>query len=158
MKDTKINPLMFRDNGILWLDDWKFHGPTFFGGNYNPHIRKSVDRIKKTNKDFLDTLHQRCFRKNKKEIPRLVAVEKGDKNKKQHSHFIFETPSHLSRKTFERFILQSWLETRGIIKDYDFTSVYDLQDLKNYFGKDQSIYTERGIDEMNISKNIILLQ
>ena len=66
---------------------------------------------------------------------------------------IIETPIHLSKKDFERFVLKSWLETKGGIKSYDFTPVYYLPDLKEYLGKDQSIKTELGVDEINSYTN-----
>ena len=80
-------------------------------------------------------------------------AEKGKRNKKIHTHLIIETPIHLSVKTYKRFILNSWLESKGGIKSYDFTNVYYLPDLKRYLGKDQNLKTELGVDEINSFMN-----
>ena len=62
-------------------------------------------------------------------------VEKGKRNKKKiHTHLIIETPTHLSVKTYKRFILNSWLESKGGIKSYDFTNVLLSTRFKEVFG------------------------
>ena len=147
------NRCLYRDDGTFWLDDWEFNRPTFFTGYVNEYFSRKVDKVKENNSEFLELLHKKVFRKNKKEITRLCVVEKGKKNKKIHTHLIIETPIHLSKKDFERFVLKSWLETKGGIKSYDFTPVYYLPDLKEYLGKDQSIKTELGVDEINSYTN-----
>ena len=65
---------------------------------------------------------------------------------------IIETPIHLPKKTFERFIRQSWEQSKGGIQSH-FEDVWFLPDLKDYLGKDQNVKTDRGVDEINSYTN-----
>ena len=148
------NKYLYRDDGSIWFDEWEFVRPVFFTGNVNKYYASGkVERMKKNNLSFLDNLHSKVFRKNRKEITRLIVVEKGMKNKKLHTHMIIDTPKHLSQKTFERFIKKSWESTKGGIEDSHFEKVWFQPDLKEYLGKDQNLQTERGVDEMNSCTN-----
>ena len=147
------NRNLYRDDRTFWFDDWKFYRPIFFTGYLNEYYSYNIDKVKKNNTHFFEKLNKKVFKKNKKEITRLCVVEKGKRNKKIHTHLIIETPIHLSVKTYKRFILNSWLESKGGIKSYDFTNVYYLPDLKKYLGKDQNLKTELGVDEINSFMN-----
>ena len=148
------NKNLYADDGRFWFDEWRFKRPTIFTGKLNQYYAwGKTDNVKKNNTHFIENLHKKVFKKTKKQITRLVIVEKGSMNKKLHTHLVVETPIHLSRKTFERFIIQSWNETNGGINSYDFTPIYYLPELKEYLGKDQDLQTERGVDEINSYTN-----
>jgi len=147
------NKCLYRDDGSIWFDEWDFVRPVFFTGNVNDYYAYGkVERMKKNNLHFLEKLHSKVFRKNRKEITRLVVVERGMKNNKLHIHSILETPQHLSKDTFERFIKQSWESTKGGTY-FHFEKVWFQPDLKEYLGKDQNLHTERGVDGMNSYTN-----
>ena len=151
--EYKKNKCLYRDDGSIWFDEWDFVRPVFFTGNVNDYYAYGkVERMKKNNLHFLEKLHSKVFRKNRKEITRLVVVERGMKNNKLHIHSILETPQHLSKDTFERFIKQSWESTKGGTY-FHFVKVWFQPDLKEYLGKDQNLQTERGVDEMNSYTN-----
>lgn len=147
------NNCLYRDDGSYWFDDWKFIRPVFFTGYVNQHYcLGTTDKMKKNNLHFIENLHSRVFKKNKKEITRLVLIESGRRNRNLHTHMIIETPIHLSPNTFERFIRQSWEHSKGGIQSH-FKDVWFLPDLKEYLGKDQNLKTDRGVDEINSYTN-----
>ena len=74
------NKCLYRDDGSIWFDEWDFVRPVFFTGNVNDYYAYGkVERMKKNNLHFLEKLHSKVFRKNRKEITRLVVVERGMK-------------------------------------------------------------------------------